>query len=233
MPFKRDQRKECLICYAPFWVETNRALTAKYCSLGCMFLAKRGKGNWNWKEPSSTCNQCHTLFKSRHNTAKFCSRDCYVKWADEQKPCKNCGKDRCKLHSKLRQKHWRATASKQALKAKSMQVAFRNATGRMGTLSLDDARALIADPPVCIYCEQRIHWKDLSIDHKQPISRGGSSEPDNLVWVDLSCNMVKGSMTADEYINFLAFIRRHPEVEQYIIPRLKMGGGAIYGRRRK
>lgn len=231
MPFKRDQRKTCHTCYAVFWVETNRAHTAKYCSPGCKYLAQRGKGSYNWKEPDGKCNQCQEPFKIKYKGARFCSRTCYVNWAYEQKLCKDCGNKRCTLHDKIRQQRWRAAATKQELKAKSMQVAYRSGTNRTRTLTLDEARALISNPPICIYCEQPVPWYALSIDHKQPVSRGGNHDPENLVWVDLSCNLVKGSMTAEEYINFLAFIRRYPEVEQYIIPRLKMGGGAIYGRR--
>jgi hypothetical protein len=44
----------------------------------------------------------------------------------------------------------------------------------------------------------------LSIDHLQPVARGGSNIAENLVFACLLCNMCKGVRTADEYEAVLA-----------------------------
>ena len=52
------------------------------------------------------------------------------------------------------------------------------------------------DGMVCGICHEAIDGlADLEIDHIQPVSRGGSSEPDNL---QLSCNRSKGAKVPDD-----------------------------------
>ena len=49
----------------------------------------------------------------------------------------------------------------------------------------------------CFYCGGT---EDLTIDHKTPLSRGGSNELTNLVPACRSCNRNKGTKTAEEWI---------------------------------
>lgn len=176
-----------------------------------------------------TCLRCKKEF-TKKSAVKFCSWDCYIEDRLSKKPCKDCGARRCPKHEQEKQRNWRATATKKERKARSLQGSYRQASGHTRTLSLDKARELIDNPPQCIYCEKPIDWSDLSIDHMQPVSRGGSNEDDNLVWVHKDCNMIKGSLTFDEFIDLLSIFRKHPDIEKYLVPRLKSGGGAIYGR---
>lgn len=44
-----------------------------------------------------------------------------------------------------------------------------------------------------------------SSDHKQPVSRGGSREPDNLVRCCQACNEDKNKLTFEEYRTVLSF----------------------------
>lgn len=137
-----------------------------------------------------------------------------------------------KEHSVLRRARKRGRASRQELKARSMQVAYRTASNRTASLSLDEARDLIAHPLICLYCWEPIYWKQLSIDHRIPRSRGGTSKEENLVWVHLDCNLIKGSLRPEEFKRLWDFLSDNPELKKDLLTRLKAGGGFMYRRRK-
>ena len=63
------------------------------------------------------------------------------------------------------------------------------------------------DNYTCVYCGFQ-DTKDgsdaglaLHVDHAVPLSRGGSNDADNLCTACVRCNLMKGSMTADEFKN--------------------------------
>ena len=117
-------------------------------------------------------------------------------------------------------------------KARSLQGAWRKATNRTATLTIDKAKAIIKKPPVCPYCDNQIQWQTLSVDHVIPKSRDGESTPSNLVFACRECNTVKGNLTGDEFRFLMEFLNKHPKMRSYLIPRLK-AGGAVFGRRRR
>lgn len=55
----------------------------------------------------------------------------------------------------------------------------------------------------CFYCSVALDQRNASIDHKLPVSRGGTNEPSNLVWACLTCNKHKNAMTAEEFFERL------------------------------
>lgn len=57
---------------------------------------------------------------------------------------------------------------------------------------------------VCPYCMCEYPLKNATYDHLIPRSRGGSSEPYNLVWACKRCNNEKGSLTPEEYATWKA-----------------------------
>jgi hypothetical protein len=57
-----------------------------------------------------------------------------------------------------------------------------------------------------------------------PRSRGGSNEEANIVWTDLECNMMKGNLTAEEFIELLAFLKDRAVMAKIVKMRLKAGG---------
>lgn len=50
---------------------------------------------------------------------------------------------------------------------------------------------------VCAYCGTE---RELTKDHVIPRSRGGSNEPDNIVWACRNCNSAKGNRTPGEWL---------------------------------
>lgn len=52
---------------------------------------------------------------------------------------------------------------------------------------------------VCPYCLRTLPIKESTKDHVIPRSRGGKTEPQNIVLSCQSCNSEKGSLTPEEY----------------------------------
>lgn len=61
---------------------------------------------------------------------------------------------------------------------------------------------------LCCYCKRKLeltatrpYYSVFSIDHKIPLSRGGSNRVENLVVCCNVCNIVKGTMTDSEFLS--------------------------------
>lgn len=52
---------------------------------------------------------------------------------------------------------------------------------------------------ICPYCMGEFALSKATIDHLVPQSRGGVSEPYNMVWCCKRCNNEKGALTPEEY----------------------------------
>lgn len=97
---------------------------------------------------------------------------------------------------------------------------------------MKEATAIVENPPVCPYCQKQIPYKDISIDHVEPRSRGGSSEKENLIFCDRRCNLAKGNLNGTEFRLLMAFLDQHPAMKESVLSRL-IAGGAAFGRRRR
>lgn len=51
----------------------------------------------------------------------------------------------------------------------------------------------------CFYCQIRL--SKFHVDHKTPLSRGGSNDPENIVCACISCNLSKGARTEKEFLH--------------------------------
>jgi 5-methylcytosine-specific restriction endonuclease McrA len=60
----------------------------------------------------------------------------------------------------------------------------------------------------CYYCSapltDPLHGREASIDHKLPVSRGGTNSVENTVLACFPCNKDKGDMTEEEFAVFRA-----------------------------
>ena len=61
----------------------------------------------------------------------------------------------------------------------------------------------------CFFTGIELQREDASIDHVQPISKGGKHEESNLELVHSAINRMKGSMTADEFIAWCVKVAVH------------------------
>src|SRR5215213_3426120 len=69
---------------------------------------------------------------------------------------------------------------------------------------LEEAQACL-----CAYCGVPLPLEPvIHVDHKLPLSRGGSNDPSNLVLACAPCNLSKGAKTAQEYIAYRQEVKR-------------------------
>lgn len=74
----------------------------------------------------------------------------------------------------------------------------------------------------CPYCDQ--YTNDWSLDHATPVCRGGSWELSNYRMCCAMCNICKGPLKVDEWLDLLATLRLWPaEPAQNTLARLKAG----------
>ena len=52
----------------------------------------------------------------------------------------------------------------------------------------------------CPYCLKTFPLSEATRDHRIPASRGGKTEPDNIVLSCRQCNETKGALTPEEFI---------------------------------
>lgn len=76
----------------------------------------------------------------------------------------------------------------------------------------------------CCYCERPIDLLSFVTDHDVPTERGGSLELSNLKLCCSDCNKIKGSLTGQEFMQFMKGLRTFPESAQKdILKRLRSG----------
>lgn len=55
----------------------------------------------------------------------------------------------------------------------------------------------------CHYCGVQNKRKDMTVDHKTPLSKGGKNTGSNYVLACFDCNQKKGDMDYDEYMEMI------------------------------
>lgn len=60
----------------------------------------------------------------------------------------------------------------------------------------------IYNTSICYYCKEKTPRKFRTLEHKQPLSKGGKHSSDNIVMSCLSCNCSKRNMTEKDFNNF-------------------------------
>lgn len=84
----------------------------------------------------------------------------------------------------------------------------------------------------CRYCNYFFNLSEVAVDHAVPLSRGGSTELDNIEYPCKPCNNRKGSLTPTEYLMLLTFLEKEiPLGRQDILKRLEMSVSLAQGAR--
>lgn len=94
----------------------------------------------------------------------------------------------------IRQMKKRRTAFERgggSLSTCTVQLVYEDNIKKYGTLT-------------CIYCLMSIPFGQDTLEHKQPLSRGGTNDYENLAVACLRCNSRKRAMLHDEYIKLCA-----------------------------
>lgn len=73
----------------------------------------------------------------------------------------------------------------------------------------------------CCYCGIKHTEKNFSADHDIPVSLGGNTSDDNLVYCCTKCNSAKGSMTGAEFTSLLKLISSWEDKGKYILSKLR------------
>jgi HNH endonuclease len=77
-----------------------------------------------------------------------------------------------------------------------------------GSHTADDIRRLYeAQGARCYYCQVPLNGR-FHVDHKQPLSRAGSEWPENLACTCAACNLRKGALTEQEFLDKIARLER-------------------------
>ena len=83
------------------------------------------------------------------------------------------------------------------------------------------------DPFVCYYSNATLKHTDFSIDHKQPLVRGGTNQLNNLCICTKAMNTAKGQMTEKEFKQLLKLISKWEDSGVKLLNRLRMAGKAF------
>ncbi|MFW6173592.1 MAG: HNH endonuclease [Elusimicrobiota bacterium] len=76
-------------------------------------------------------------------------------------------------------------------------------------ISAEEMQEMIIDKlgSNCKYCNDKITAKNISLDHETPLDRGGISSKENTDIICSKCNRRKDSLTKEEYIKLVKFLR--------------------------
>jgi 5-methylcytosine-specific restriction endonuclease McrA len=96
-------------------------------------------------------------------------------------------------------------------------------------ISTEEVRKMVGEVQTCAYCQEPVAVKNLSVDHKQPRSRGGADAKENIWLICVSCNYMKGALTHEEFSGLMDYLRDKPEVYRNLRARLKAGGSVLRG----
>lgn len=96
----------------------------------------------------------------------------------------------------------------------------------LGLPSAPEIRAWLDSqkPYKCYYTAENISEKDIGLDHKVPIARGGTYSLDNVVITSKAINGAKGQMTEEEFRQLLKLISYWEDGGKNLLMRLKASG---------
>ncbi len=91
---------------------------------------------------------------------------------------------------------------------------------------------IVHEARTCSYCRMPIGL-DFQLDHRTPIARGGVHETWNLSVTCHRCNLLKGRLTAKEFLHLRAVLAEMHLAASDDITRRLIAGGQVYARGRK
>jgi len=157
-----------------------------------------------------TCKQCkyaqQCAWVKAHPEAQRATRERYEALHPERVAAHNAARDAyLKAHPKenaAKARAWRAKHPEvyRALIKRMRSARRARLRGAAGAFTPTNLRAQFdAQGGLCFYCGvalERYH-----VEHKTPLSRGGSNAPDNIVCACPACNLRKGRKTAEEFVS--------------------------------
>ncbi len=197
---RRCRARQCQQCGTEFrgWTANS-----KFCSMKCRDQARLFE---RVKDGEAKCSKCKTwkpldqfvrssrrradgsIYKLPHSHCKQCN----AAWFEARRgePRKRPYREHYKLSPEAKKRR--------ILEANQVNKHNRRAAGRMPKKAVIK-QMLLDQKCLCVYCGQDIS-DGYHIDHKTPVSRGGTNAADNLHLTCARCNISKGSMTHEEFL---------------------------------
>ena len=134
---------------------------------------------WRKEHPE----ECKTANKKWHEKHPECMLESHKRWRDN--------------HPEV-MKQWRANHPESNVLYCSRRRARINGSSGNHT-ALDVAQIRAEQDNLCYYCGEPL-GRSYHVDHKQPLSRGGSNDRSNLCCACPSCNLRKHDATESEFV---------------------------------
>lgn len=172
---------QCLICKKEFILPPSQAKGTRFCSRKCFYQWRKGQRSPLWNKVKKICIICDKEFyvrPYRKLTAKYCSHKCHsqdLKYGSKEITLKI-----------LHQKRKAMMRNGGKLTTKIIQRVYEDNIKKFGTLT-------------CIYCLNPIQFGDDTLEHKQPLAKGGTNLYENLGIACKSCNSKKRDRTEKKY----------------------------------
>ncbi|PIC72137.1 hypothetical protein CSV67_02635 [Sporosarcina sp. P2] len=149
-----------------------------------------------------TCKTCGVTKTVNDFEKRVDSRDGY------RQQCKVCKKN----HSTYSKAKWAENDHISFWRVRS--YSFNNAKGRRTGIAAKviinskpisgmELKLLYDTDPCCHYCRIPLNREDIVFDHKQPLSREGKHEINNIAISCSDCNNLKGIRNIEEFLEFL------------------------------
>lgn len=163
---------------------------------------KRGVLSKEWREKISLANK-----------GKKHSNEWKENMSKGMKTSKKAIAHRIKLRERMvgsNNPGWKGGISKtiEWKKTQRRNVKHKRANYKIGVLTLDTVKQVYSNNIkkyavlTCIYCLKSVKDND-SLEHKTPLSRGGTNDINNLAIACMKCNVVKNARTEEEYRKIL------------------------------
>ncbi len=181
-------------CGKPFTSDTKRQ---KYCSNLCTKL------RWEYDNLDKKAASKKRLRKKKHDDTKLSLRGQWkVRFFDVLKP--------------IHKQHTVGAVEAVLKKIDSVSQGIRSRSKGLGiecNVTLEDLRLLILDAygKKCKFCDTIITRQVLVVDHQRPVSKGGTSNLDNLQVICKTCNGMKGSLDEANFELLLEWLNKMPK----------------------
>lgn len=147
-------------------------------------LSKSGDKHWNWKGGISKDIKAYKIIMRKHNTDR--ERERNHRLGIHKRYIEKYGGPKAIPENLLKKKYKYERKNAGPLSVKTIQLVYEDNIKKYGTLT-------------CYLCLKPIEFKKDCLEHKIPISRGGTNEYGNLEVAHQICNSKKNNKTEEEY----------------------------------
>lgn len=191
MKYKSSERLFCVICGKEITGAGNRL--KKFCSYECQYEHIK-----NTRIKYRVCKVCGKEFKVSKHYMYLCSDECKQKQSE------------INYFKSIQNPELKEKRRKYAAEFYHTEIGYiKNLQRRIKSeaksdIEFNDLYNLYKKNNTCYYCGKELQdfTKQKTIDHKIPISRGGTNDINNLVVCCHSCNSGKCDKTDIEYFNY-------------------------------